>query len=123
MAGCKILSGCISSKTNCLYTNISYRHSIATSCLEYNGGYSKNKRYKCGKFLQDVKNKAPTGKTYINEDFSERTIEVNVHSEALKDTQLLIFDLGQQESYCILQAILLHLENSFFLLFVDLTRN
>ena len=64
----------------------------------------------------------PLGKSYIHEEFAERTIGVEVHSKVLEDIQLLIFDLGGQETFYVMQSIFLDLENSFFLLVVDLTK-
>ena len=71
--------------------------------------------------LHVMKN-TPPGKTFTDEKFAERTIGVEVHSKVLEDIQLLIFDLGGQETYHIMQSIFLDLENSFFLLVIDLTK-
>ena len=68
-----------------------------------------------------MKNMLPK-KAYIDEKFAERTIGVEVHSKVLEDIQLLIFDLGGQQSYYSMQSIFLDLENSFFLLVVDLSK-
>ena len=61
-------------------------------------------------------------KDCITENYLERTIGLTIHSEQLDDVQLLVFDLGGQESFYQLQAIFLDLENSFFLLAIDLTK-
>ena len=68
-----------------------------------------------------MKNMLPK-KAYIDEKCAERTIGVEVHSKVLEDIQLLIFDLGGQQSYYSMQSIFLDLENSFFLLVVDLSK-
>ena len=68
------------------------------------------------------RNKGPDSwkRTRINENYLERTIAVTIHSQQTDNSQLLIFDLGGQETYYVLQAIFLDVENSFFLLVVSL---
>ena len=77
---------------------------------------------KTKKSLQ-VMEKTSTGKNYVDEKFGERTIGVEIHSEILEDIKLLVFDMGGQQNYYVLQAIFLDLENSFFLLVVNLTKS
>ena len=90
--------------------------------LFYSSFSFKSMFAKAKKSLQAMK-KTPTGKNYIDEKFSERTIGVEIYSEILEDTKLLIFDMGGQQNYYTLQAIFLDLENSFFLLVVDMTKS
>ena len=71
----------------------------------------------------NVMKESPTGKNYIDEKFGERTRGVEIHSEVLKDIQLLIFDMGGQQNFYIMQAIFLDLENSFFLVVIDLRKS
>ena len=71
----------------------------------------------------NVMKETPTGINYIDEKFSERTIGVEIHSEVLDDIQLLIFDMGGQQNFYIMQAIFLDLGNSFFLVVIDLTKS
>ena len=71
----------------------------------------------------NVMKETPTGINYIDEKFSERTIGVEIHSEVLDDIQLLIFDMGGQQNFYIMQAVFLDLENSFFLVVIDLTKS
>ena len=60
---------------------------------------------------------------YICEDHKERTICLTHHYKILfSNLPLLIYDLGGQESYYGLQAVFLDLENSFFLILVDITK-
>ena len=70
-----------------------------------------------------VMERTPTRENYIDEKFVERTIGVEIHSKILEDINLLVFDMGGQENHYPLQAIFLDLENSFFLLIVDLTKS
>ena len=71
----------------------------------------------------NVMKETPTGKNYINENFGERTIGVEIHSEVLDDIQLLIYDMGGQQNFYIMQAIFFDLENSFFLVVIDLRKS
>ena len=70
-----------------------------------------------------VMKETPTGKNYVDEKFGERTIGVEIHSEVLDDIQLLIFDMGGQQNFYVMQAIFLDLENSFFLVVIDLRKS
>ena len=71
----------------------------------------------------NVMKETPSGKNYIDEKFGERTIGVEIHSEVLEDIQILIFDMGGQQNFYIMQAIFLDLENSFFLVVIDLRKS
>ena len=60
----------------------------------------------------------------IAEDQTDRTIGVNIHSKRLfNDMLYLIYDLGGQESYYSLHAVFLDLENAFFVVVVDLSKD
>ena len=60
---------------------------------------------------------------YICEDHKERTICLTQHYKRLfSNLPLLIYDLGGQECYYALHAVFLDLEDSFFLILVDISK-
>ena len=88
----------------------------------FNQGFSFKSVFNLSKRPIYVMKNMPLDKAYIDEKFAERTIGVEVHSKVLEDIQLLIFDLGGQQSYYKMQSIFLDLENSFFLIVVNLSK-